>query len=368
MAALPWIFIQENLQGLWGNLLSQLGMVLILGMQHRHWYRASATVLSLVGLFGVSAQVVVFPETWGIHFWLLPLGLLPQILFFREERWLPHVLGWGMFLAFSGCVFLTGGRSGQAAPEIAAQVMAAVTLMIVGMAVRRSSLEAETEALLQSERADALLHMSLPSAAVAKLKAGHRPPFEVSNDECTVLMADIVGFNGLAATIPPRDLIRVLDEIFERYDSCARCLGLEKIKTIGDAYMIAAGTPDPLPDHCDTIAELALALVRVTREIAEELELPLDVRVGVHTGVAWGGVIGQTRIAFDIWGDTVNRAARMEEHGVPGRIHLSEETVGGLSPRFIVEERGLVELKGIGLSRTYFLTGERIPGAVPFES
>ncbi len=363
MAALPWVFIQENLQGLWGNLLSQLGMVLILGLQYRRCYRASAIVLSLVGLLGVTLQVVVFPETWGIHFWLLPLGLLPQILFFRGERVLPGVLGWAMFLAFSGCVLFTGARTGQAAAEMAAQVLAALTLMIVGVAVRRSTLEAETEALAQSERADALLHMSLPSAAVAMLKSGHRPPFEVSHDECTVLLADIVGFTGLASTIAPRDLIRILDEIFERYDSCARRLGLEKVKTIGDAYMIAAGAPEPLPNHCDAIAELALDLVRVTHEMAEERELPLDVRIGVHTGVAWGGVIGQTRIAFDIWGDTVNRAARMEQHGLPGRIHLSEETVKGLAPRFVVEERGLIDLKGIGGLRTYFLVGEGTPEA-----
>ena len=164
-----------------------------------------------------------------------------------------------------------------------------------------------------------------------------------------------------AAFGAPRELIVILDQIFARYDQCAERLGLEKIKTIGDAYMIAAGAPEPYPDHQDAIAELALALVRVTQDLASELELPLAVRIGIHTGIAWGGVIGQTRIAFDVWGDTVNMAARMERHGVPGRIQLSDETASRLSQRFLIEVRGVISVKSKGDVRTHFLNGMKTP-------
>jgi adenylate cyclase len=353
----PWIFYQENLQGLWGNLLSQLGLVGVLWLQHRRWHRVAALAITLTGLLGVLLQVAIFPETWGIHFWLLPIASMPQVLFFREERWLPLCFGWIAFIAFSVCVMNTGVSDGQEAPEMAAQILAALMLMLIGGTVRQSSHNAEREAIAQSERADAILHMTLPSSAVAKLKDGLRPPFEVSHDECTIMLVDIVGFTKLAASVVPRDLIVILDQIFDRYDRCARRLGLEKIKTIGDAYMIAAGAPEPYPGHHDAIAELSLDLVRATQEMAVELGLPLDVRIGIHTGVAWGGVIGQTRIAFDVWGDTVNMAARMERHGLPGRIQLSAETAERLASRFIVEERGIIPVKNKGDVQTYFLNG-----------
>lgn len=359
MVSLPWIFVQENLQGLWGNLLSQLGLLGVLALQHKGWYRTAAMAITLTGLLGVCLQVLIFPDTWGIHFWLLPLSLLPQVLFFRDEARLPGILGGLMFIAFCACVLHTGGRDGHEAPVMAAQILSSLTLVLIGGAVRQASTEAEREALAQSERADAILHMSLPPAAVARLKSGRQPPFEVSNDECTILMADIVGFTKLASSVPPRELIVMLDRIFARYDACAEAHGLEKLKTIGDAYMIAAGAPEPLDNHPDVVASLALDLVHATRELAVELDIPLEVRIGIHTGVAWGGVIGQTRIAFDLWGDTVNVASRMERHGVPGRIQITDDTARLLDPRFVLEERGVIAVKNRGKVLTHFLEGVR---------
>lgn len=356
---LPWIFIQENFQGLWGNLCSQAAIGGVLWLQSRHHHRKAAIVMSATGLFGVPLQVAIFPDTWGVHFWLLPLTLLPQAIFFRKERILPAGLAWAMFIAFSVCVLHIGAKDAQDAPELAAQILAALTLMLIGGATRDSVHEAEREAMAQSKRANDIMHMTLPSKAVSMLKQGHSTPFELSHDECTVLMADIVGFSKLAKEIHPRELIQILDHIFNEYDGIAQELGLEKIKTIGDAYMIAAGAPDPYPGHEDAIAEMALRMVSITHELAVDFELPLDVRIGVHTGVAWGGVIGQTRIAYDIWGDTVNMSARMEQHGIPGSIQISNETAQRLSDRFITEERGTIEVKHLGEVKTHFLTGVR---------
>lgn len=357
VAVIPWVFIQDNLNGLWGNLLSQATIGGVCWLQHRRRYRAAAIILSLVGLVGVPIQMVMFPETWGIHFWLLPLSLLPQVIFFREDRVLPVAIGWAMFVAFTACVLVVGARASHEAPEMAAQILAAITLMLIGGTVRSSVHQAEREAIAQSDRADTILLMTLPRAAVDQLKRGQEPPFEVSNDECTVMMADIVGFTKMAEAIRPHELIRILDEIFHEYDQLAEGLGLEKIKTMGDGYMIAAGAPDPYPGHEDAIATLALSMVEVTHTLSGRFGLPLEVRIGIHSGVAWGGVIGQTRIAYDIWGDTVNMAARMEQHGLPGRIQLSEETAHRLSDAFEVEERGQIPIKNKGEVKTYFLNG-----------
>ena len=357
LAVVPWVFIQDNLNGLWGNLLSQGAIGGVCWLQHRRRYRAAAVVLSLVGLVGVPLQMVIFPETWGIHFWLLPLSLLPQVIFFRDDRHIAVALGWAMFIAFTVCVLHAGAKTSQEAPEMAAQILAAITLMLIGGAVRTSVHEAEQEALDQADKAEAILRMTLPRAAVEQLKRGQQPPFEVSNDDCTVMMADIVGFTQMAETIRPQELIRILDEIFHEYDRLAEGRGLEKIKTMGDGYMIAAGAPDPYPGHEDAIAGLALDLVAITRELGKRFDLPLEVRIGIHSGVAWGGVIGQTRIAYDIWGDTVNMAARMEQHGLPGRIQLSQETAERLSPHFSIEARGMIAVKNKGEVHTYFLNG-----------
>jgi len=359
LVSLPWIFVDEEWQGLWGNLLSQLGLIGILSLQHNRKYRLSALLMNFIGLAAVSLQVFLLPRTFGIHFWLLPFLVLPQVLFFRVERWLPSVLSWAAFAAFCLCVLKTNEVSNQTGPELAAQILAALSLVFIGRAVRHTSIEAEREAVVQTRRADGFLRMSLPAAAVAKLKGGEKPPFEVSHGECTVLFADLVGFTRLAASRAPRDLITILDRIVSRYDACAERYGLEKIKTIGDGYMIAAGAPEPYPDHADAIASLALDLQRVTVEMAEALALPLAVRIGIHSGVVWGGVLGQNRIAFDIWGDTVNLASRLERHGVAGRIQVSEETAALLSPRFVLEERGPIAVKDKGTLTTHFLTGLR---------
>ncbi len=359
LVSLPWIFLDQDWQGLWGNFLSQAGLAGILGLQHRQHHRLAALLISFIGLSAVTLQVLLFPTTFGIHFWLLPFLVLPQVLFFRTEKLLPSGLSWAAFLAFCLCVLHTNVDAEQTPPELAAQILAALTLALLGRAVRHSSMEAEREAIAQTQRADDLLHMSLPAAAVAKLKAGHQPPFEVSHGDCTVLFADLVGFTRLAASRTPRELISILDRIVSRYDACAQRYGLEKIKTIGDGYMIAAGAPEPYDGHADALASLALDLQRVTKEMASALNLPLSVRIGIHSGVAWGGVLGQSRIAFDIWGDTVNVASRMERHGVAGRIHVSQETAAQLSDRFVLEARGPVEVKGKGSLHTHFLTGVR---------
>ncbi len=181
------------------------------------------------------------------------------------------------------------------------------------------------------------------------------------HDEVTVLFADLVGFTAHSADMPPTDLVGLLDAIFTRFDVLADAEGLEKIKTIGDAYMLVGGLPDPRPDHAEAVARVALAMQREIAAIASERDLGwLAVRIGIDTGPAVAGVIGRRKFIYDLWGDTVNTASRMESHGVPGRIQVTARTAGALGTAFELDPRGTIDVKGKGPMETYFLVGPAV--------
>ena len=174
-------------------------------------------------------------------------------------------------------------------------------------------------------------------------------------ETATVLFSDIVGFTELSAKLPPDELVKKLDTVFTRFDEIADQLGLEKIKTIGDAYMVAGGIPHPRADHAEAVCEMAL---RMRASIAESGEA-LHVRIGVHTGPIVAGVIGKKKFIYDVWGDTVNTASRMESHGVPGKIQVSAATRDATRGAFAFEMRGEIAVKGKGAMTTYFLEARR---------
>jgi class 3 adenylate cyclase len=156
----------------------------------------------------------------------------------------------------------------------------------------------------------------------------------------------------------PESLVGKLNRIFTGFDQLATQLGIEKIKTIGDAYMAAAGLPEPRTDHADAIARFALAMLQViAAENAADAATPFQLRIGIHTGAVVAGIIGSHKFIYDVWGDTVNIASRLESSGSPGRIHISDATERALAGRFAVEPRGAIELKGRGRAETFFLLG-----------
>jgi class 3 adenylate cyclase len=158
-------------------------------------------------------------------------------------------------------------------------------------------------------------------------------------------------------------VVGVLDEIFSAFDRLAERLGLEKIKTVGDAYMVVAGLPEPRPDHAQAAAEMALAMQAELSRLCEALSLDLAIRVGMQSGPVIAGVIGRRKFIYDLWGDTVNTASRMESSGIPGRIQVTEAVYERLRSTYDFEERGEIEVKGKGRLCTYLLTGRR--SAVP---
>jgi class 3 adenylate cyclase len=172
------------------------------------------------------------------------------------------------------------------------------------------------------------------------------------------VFADVVDFTPLSATLSPTELVDLLNEVFSLFDKLAGKYELEKIKTIGDAYMVAAGVPQPRPDHAEAITRMALDV----RRAVEEREFGgrrLSLRLGIHSGPVVAGVIGDRKFSYDLWGDTVNTASRMESHGVASAIQITDATYVLIRDRFICEARGIVAVKGKGAMRVWHVVGER---------
>jgi adenylate cyclase len=217
----------------------------------------------------------------------------------------------------------------------------------------------------ERERSERLLLNVLPEPIAERLKSGTEVIAE-HYDAVSVLFADLVGFTGHAAVMAPDDLVRLLDQIFSAFDRLVDAEGVEKIKTIGDAYMVAGGLPEPRADHVQAVARTALAM---RDEIASIARLTghgwLDVRIGIETGPVVAGVIGRRKFIYDLWGDTVNTASRMESHGLPGEIQVTERVAAALGPEFSVVPRGTIDVKGKGAMVTYLLSDKavrRFPG------
>ena len=220
---------------------------------------------------------------------------------------------------------------------------------------REKKFVADLEA--EKKKSETLLLNILPSSIVARMREGeHKIADRVA--ESTILFCDLAGFTVLSGTMPAERVLDFLGRIFTVFDALAAEAGVEKIKTIGDAYMAAAGIPEPQPDHAERIVRLAPRMMRAVQDVAAETGLKLNARIGIHTGPIVAGVIGTHKFAYDVWGDSVNTASRMESHSITGRIHLTDATRRALGGRFPLEPRGVIEVKGKGPMETYFLLEE----------
>ena len=210
---------------------------------------------------------------------------------------------------------------------------------------------------IEFERAkhEALLRNILPGQIVTRLNDGEVVIAD-RVEEATILFADLVGFTEIASQLSPARLVDHLNRIFSAFDDLCRKMRIEKIKTIGDAYMAAVGLDQPGPGQTAAMmAEFALAMLTTLERLNQTLETPFQIRIGIHTGPVIAGVIGVNKLIYDVWGETVNLASRLEAHGLPGRIHISEATRRVLAAEYECEPRGLIEVKGMGKIRTSFL-------------
>ncbi len=211
----------------------------------------------------------------------------------------------------------------------------------------------------EQEKSERLLLNILPKAIADRLKQSHGVIAD-SYESVTVLFADIVSFTRMSSELSPQDLVDLLNLIFSTFDTLCETYGLEKIKTIGDAYMVAGGIPIPTVNHAEAIAAMALDMVDKLAELRNLTGKKLQIRVGIHTGAVIAGVIGTQKFIYDLWGDTVNVASRMESHSEVGKIQVTAATYALLKDKFELEERGAIEVKGKGQMQTYWLTGKKI--------
>ncbi|QGM93311.1 HAMP domain-containing protein [Methylocystis rosea] len=220
---------------------------------------------------------------------------------------------------------------------------------------------------IERSRSEKLLHNILPAAIAERLRGGEETIAEVF-PEVTVFFSDIVGFTELSAKLGPHATVNMLNVLFEKFDELVEKHGVEKIKTIGDSYMVVGGVPNRDPLHCQHIADFALDAQSFIMSFAEGLSYPLQMRMGVHTGTVAAGVVGKKRFSYDLWGDVVNVASRFESTSKPDKIHVSEAVKVRLSDDYVFLDGGTVELKGKEATRSFFLIGKKtqMPGVLEF--
>jgi adenylate cyclase len=320
-------------------------------------FRRSQLWMSLLLPFALQWSLGGFGTSSAIALWAFtsPLGAL---LFVGARQAIPWFAGFAALVCVSAAIdpALAAG-----APNIAnGVVLTFFVLNILGVTTTAYVLlqffvRGREQAMAKSER---LLLNVLPEPVAARLKEEEGIIADAS-PEVTVLFADIVGFTSLAERLSPSEVVALLDRVFASWDALAASHGVEKIKTIGDAYMVAAGIPLPRADHAEAIAEMALAMRPDAMRCAAENGTPLEIRIGIDTGPVVAGVIGRAKFIYDLWGDTVNTASRMESHAEPGAIQVTERAYERLRDRYDLRRRGTIEVKGKGPMRTYLLVGRR---------
>jgi len=208
------------------------------------------------------------------------------------------------------------------------------------------------------ERIEQLLLQVLPENVVRRLNDGETLIAD-SFENATVLFSDLVRFTWISAHMSPQEVVESLNSIFREFDDIAKCLGVEKVKTIGDAYLAVAGVPEPRSDHVHAMADMALAMLEGLERVNGELAQQFEMRIGLYAGPIVAGIIGKHRFTYDIWGDTVNMASRFESYSLPNRIHIPESIAGILDEKYVLEPRGMLEIRGKGPINTYFLNGKK---------
>ena len=331
--------------------------------------RTVLLVLMLVLPFALQWSLGGFANGSAVAAWA---GIAPILAYLFGARSRALIAAFVVLLAVSGMFETTLAGS---APHIDAEVRAALFVMnLAGPSIAaflallyftterdrtRTALAREHRLLeAEQERSERLLLNILPAAIADQLRAGVTTIAE-SQPDVSVLFADIVGFTPLSEALEAPALVDLLNEVFIVFDDLAEAAGLEKIKTIGDAYMVVGGLPTPRSDHLEAVLELAIAMSNAITFVKTPHGGALQLRIGIDTGPVVAGVIGRRKFSYDVWGDTVNTASRMESHGVPGRIQVTERVARAAWEQFDFESRKSVEIKGKGAMTTFLLVGGR---------
>jgi adenylate cyclase len=343
------------------QVISIVTLIVFARTKDYRFFRFSQVVLIILLPFLLQWSLGGYVASSAVSLWALE-GAFGAMFFFTAAAAVPWFV---LFLGLTVASGLAEPWVSQHAAVIPAPLATAFfVLNIVGVSLTaylllQYSVRARDSAL---ERSEALLLNILPGSIAQRLKRETGIIAE-SHPDVTVVFADVVDFTPFAERTAPERVVGVLDEIFSMFDLLAERLGLEKIKTVGDAYMVVAGLPDPRPDHAEAGAEMALAMQEQLGRLGTALGLELEIRIGMQSGPVIAGVIGRRKFIYDLWGDTVNTASRMESSGLPGRIQVTEAVYERLRSTYDFEARGEIEVKGKGRLRTYLMTGRRLPQA-----
>jgi guanylate cyclase len=294
---------------------------------------------------------------WGI---LAPLGALVFLEVRQAVRWFAAFLVVFVLTGLAGELFFPDAdlpvsfTSTMLALNVIGTAFVAFTLLALFAHQRNAAL---TALRAEQEKSEALLLNILPRPIAERLKAAQTIADHFT--ATSILFADLVDFTPLAQRLPPAQMVHILDQLFSHFDVLVERHGLEKIKTIGDCYMAAAGVPNPHPDHARRAALLALDMRDVLATSAVGGQSGVELRIGINSGPVVAGVIGTKRFLYDLWGDAVNTASRMESHGTAGEIQITRATYELLKDEFVCKPRGTILVKGKGLMETWYLVGSR---------
>lgn len=345
------------------TVLSVAGILGVARTKQIRLFRNSQMVMWLVLPFVLQWTVGGFANSSAVSMWAVGAPLLASLVG-AKPVW--SFAGFGFLSVVSGVVDPWLSEAATPLPRTLVTTLFVLNLLgvafVVFVSLRFFILERERAAAeLERERAlsERLLLNILPETVATRLKAGEDVIAD-RIDRVTILFADLVGSTPMSSMLTPDELVAVLNRVFTRFDDLATTYGLEKIKTIGDAYMVVGGLPPAALDYEAAIADMALAMREELSSHSVAGFGPLRMRYGIHTGTVVAGVIGKWKFSYDLWGDAVNTAARMESHGMVDEIQVTEDVYRSLSDRFRFDARGPVDVRGKGMMETYLLKGRLV--------
>jgi guanylate cyclase len=355
-AAAAWAYIGITIW-VWLNLAA-----LMLWHKRIDWAFWGVAVVALVGQLVTTLSLGDLVHSAGLLLWGLAYPVASASLFIPVRRAIPLYAFYGGN-AIVATLLVRHDRSSL--PDIAERILLAINVIglsafLVAVIAQFVNQRNTAHRLLAEEqrRGRALLLSILPEAIADELSRAPRVIAE-QFDSVSVLFADVVGFTPMSAAMQPAELVELLDDVFARFDQLVDEAGLEKIKTIGDCYMVASGIPLPRDDHATALVNLALRMQAVTRT-EEFCGRRLVLRIGINSGPVVAGVIGRRKFSYDLWGDVVNTASRMESHGVPGEVQLTETTYELIADRFHCAARGSIEIRGKGALPVWLVSALKV--------
>ncbi len=358
-------FVLFTILNIWSlsvlNFLSVIVYIINIILHRKNYYHFPITLSYIEMNVFVIISVYFLGWSSGFQLWIFT-HTMPIFLAYKWKGWVKVILvgfSCAVFVILYNLVRPVGGinelKSSLNIVLFNINAIAVIISISVGVYFFNNSAEVAEKALIKEHmKTDRLLLNILPESIADRLKRNTGITAD-RFDNCSILFADIVGFSHLSETMSADNLVRMLNEIFSSFDDLSDSLKLEKIKTIGDAYMVVSGLPEPNDNHAHIITEFAFGMLDILKQHNEKYNQKLNLRIGINSGTVVAGVIGKKKFTYDLWGDAVNIASRMESHGIPSEIHITENTRSIILDDYIIEERGDIEVKSKGKMKTYLV-------------